>query len=208
MGLALAGIEDPLNSFCSSYEKLARDIREGIEEGFSEGLREGIKQGFVDGIKECRDTGFENIEVTEMEGVLKYALEAASDESARTKIKRTVSNEYWAKISPLFKQKMIEACNRAVEEIKDANFELDKKPPSYIRSCVNASLEKITGFIGDVSGGVREKLPTGMIFGSFFDSLQDELNRDLAKNLETCKERIFEVVDSKTIDERLDYERH
>jgi hypothetical protein len=193
----LSWTEEFLNSYCSSYEKIAKDIREGIDEGFSEGLRESMKLGFVEGIKECRDTGFDNIEVRDMEEGLKNALETSSNESALTIIKRAVSNEYWAKIGPSFRLKMEEACNKTVEEIHSADFEVDGISTTYLESCVNASDEKITEYIGNVCEGVRKNLPTDVIFSMFFNCLQDEFNRDLVKNLKAFKERIRKEIDNK-----------
>lgn len=208
MGLPLAEIENPLNNFCSSYEELAREIREGIEEGFKEGLNEGIKLGFINGIKECRDKGFENIEVPGMEEALKSALDAKSEEAVYATIKQAVSSEYWTKISPVFKQEMVETCNRTLKEMKEVNSEQDKKSLSGIAGSINGSLEKIKGFIAEVTNGVKKDLPLFKVFESFFDCLQNEFDRDLEKNLKMCKERIFEITDSKLVDERLGYERH
>ena len=204
----LVGIGISLDGYCSSYEKIAKDIREGIDEGFSEGLREGVKQGFIDGVKECRKGGFDNIEVKGMEEILECAFETASDETVSATIKRAVTNEYWVKISPSFEQKMEEACNKAVEEIKNADFDLDKRPASHIKSCVGTSAEKITECISDVCKGVRKNYPTDIIFWRFFDCLQDEFNRDLGKNLKACEERICKEIDSKVNNKRLDHERH
>jgi hypothetical protein len=199
VGYTLAGIEELLNIYCSSYEKIAKDIREGMEEGFSEGIRESMKLGFVEGIKECRATGFDKIEVRDMEEVLKNAFEASSDESALTIIKRAVSNEYWARIGPSFKLKMEEACNKIVEEIKIADFKVDGIGITYIESCVSASDKKITELIGNISEGVRKNLPADVVFSTFFDCLQDEFNKDLAKNLNAFEKRIYKEIDNRPI---------
>lgn len=193
----MAGIENFLNGYCSSYEIIAKDICEGIDEGFIEGLREGIKQGFVEGIKECRITGFDNIEVKDIEESLKNTIESASDESAITIIKRAVSNEYWAKISPSFKLEMEEACNKTIMEIKKSVFEVDKASSSDIEICVNAADEKVTGCISNVCEGVKKNLPTYAIFSIFFDCLQDEFNRDLGKNLKGFKEGLCKEIENK-----------
>jgi hypothetical protein len=42
-GYILAEIEVPLDNYCSSYETMAKEIQEGMDEGFNKGLREGIK---------------------------------------------------------------------------------------------------------------------------------------------------------------------
>ncbi|MDD3246409.1 MAG: hypothetical protein PHF18_06090 [Methanosarcina sp.] len=203
----MTGIEDSLNGYCSSYEKIANDICESIDEGFNEGLREGIKQGFIEGVKECRNTGFDNIEVKKMEEILKCAFRTASDETCST-AKQAISNSYLAKIAPSFKQKMGQACNKAVEEIKDADFELDKKSAFCTKSCVDASVKKITVCIGNVCGDMRKKFSTDVTFGSFFDRLQDVFNSELEKNLKACEERICKEIDSKVNNKRLDHERH
>jgi hypothetical protein len=204
----LAGIEELLNGYCSSYEIIAKDIHEGIDEGFSEGLRESMKLGFVEGIKECRNKGFDNIEVRDMEESLKNALETASDESSLSIVNRSVSNEYWAKISPFFKRKMEQACNKTVEEIKNAEFNVDGINDVYIQSCVNASDRKIAEYIDNVCAGIRKNLPGDVIFNIFFDCLQDEFNRDFGKNLKAFTERICKEIDNKANNKRSDHERH
>jgi len=203
----LTGIEDSLNGYCSSYEKIAKDICEGIDEGFNEGLRKGIKKGFVAGVKECRLTGFDNIEVKNMEEILKCAFDTASDETYST-AKQAISHKYLAKVAPSFKQKMEEACNKAVEEIKDADFELDKKSAFCTKSCVDASVKKITACIGNVCADMKKKFSTDVTFGSFFDRLQGVFNSELEKNLKTCEERICKEIDNKVNNKRLDHERH
>lgn len=190
-------IEDSLDGYCSSYEKIANDICEGMDEGFSEGLREGIRQGFIEGIKECRLTGFDNIEVKGMEEILKYALDTASDETLCSIIRQKVSEEYWEKIGPSLKKKMEEACSKVVKEIKNADIELDKKPASYLKNCVNASIENITECIGSVCSDMEKNFLTDIIFKSFFNCLQSEFNRDLDRNLKVCEERICIEIDNK-----------
>jgi hypothetical protein len=204
----LTEIEVPVNDYCSRYETMAKDIREGIDEGFNEGLREGIKKGFVAGIRECMDKGFDNIEVKCMEEILKDAFKTSSDETTRVRIKRTVSNKYREKISPSFKQKMEEACDKAVEEIKNTDFELDKRPASGLKSCVNISVKKIKECIGSAGGDMRKKLPTDLVFGSFFDCLQAEFDRDLDENLKACEKRICKEIDNKIDNKKVDHERH
>jgi hypothetical protein len=199
-GYTLTEIELPIVNYCSSYESIAKDIREGIDEGLNEGIKEGIKQGFVAGIRECRLMGFDNIEVKCMEDILKDAFKTSSAETARIRIRHTVSNKYRDTISPSFKQKMEEACDRAVEEIKNvknADFEPDKRPSSGLKSCVGASVIKIKECIGSAFVDVRKKFSADLVFGSFFDSLQDEFNRDLNENLEVCEKRIWKEIDSK-----------
>lgn len=190
-------IELPINNYCRSYEMMANEIRGGIDEGFNEGLREGIKKGFVAGIRECLDKGFDNIEVKCMEEILKGALKTSSEETARVRIRHTVGNKYREKISSSFKQKMEEACSRAVEEMKNANFELDKRPASGLKICVNTSIKKIKECTGSACEDMRKNFPTDLVFGSFFDSLQVEFNRDLDENLEACEKRIWKEIDSK-----------
>ncbi|MGB9939419.1 hypothetical protein [Methanosarcina sp.] len=56
-------IEVSLNDYYSSYETMAKEIREGIDEGFDERVIEGIKQEFVAGIRGCRVSGFNNNEM-------------------------------------------------------------------------------------------------------------------------------------------------
>ncbi len=207
----MAELEVPIDNYCSSYEKMAKEIREGVDEGLNEGIKEGIKQGFVAGIRECRLTGFDNIEVKCMEEILKDAFKTSSAETARIRIRHTVGNKYRDTISPSFKQKIGEACDRAVEEIKNvknADFEPDKRPVSGLKSCVGASVKKIKECIGNACGDVRKKFSTDLVFGSFFDSLQDEFNRDLDENLEACEKRIFREIDPKTEKQRADYGRH
>jgi hypothetical protein len=196
-GYTLTEIELPIGNYCISYETIAKEIREGVDEGLNEGIKEGIKQGFVAGIRECRLTGFDNIEVKCMEEILKDAFKTSSVETARIRIRHTVSNRYRDRISPSFKQKMGEACDRAVEEIKKTDIELDKRPISGLKSCVNASVKKIKECIGNSCGNMRKNFPDDLVFGSFFDSLQDEFNRDLDENLEACEKRIWKEIDSK-----------
>lgn len=190
-------IEVPVNDYCSKYEIMANDIREGMEEGFNEGFREGIKQGFVAGVRECMVTGFGNIDVKGMEEILKGAFETASDEAIRITVRRTASNEYREKISPSFKKKMEEACNNAVEEIKNTDFELEEMSSSKLKNCVDTSVKKIRGHIGNACGGAKKKPPTDMIFKLFFDTLQEEFNRDLDENLKACEKRICKEIDNK-----------
>ena len=197
-GYTLTEIEVPVNDYCSRYETMAKDIREGMDEGFNEGLREGIRQGFVAGIRECMATGFDNIYVKSMEEILKDASKNSSDETIRVTIKQTVSNEYREKISPSFKRKMEEACGKAVEEIKKADFEMDMRPASGLKNCFCASVKKIKECIGNTCGDIRKNFPTDVIFGSFFDSLQDEFNKDLDENLDACEKRICKEIDRKT----------
>lgn len=200
-GYTLTEIEIPVNDYCSRYETMAKDVREGMDEGFNEGLREGIKQGFIAGVRECMATGFDNICVKSMEEILNDASKKSSDETMRVTIKRTVSNEYREKISPSFKRKMEEICNKAVEEIKNADFELDNRPASSLKNCVCTSVKKIKECIGNTCADIRKNFPTDVIFGSFFDSLQDEFNKDLDENLDTCEKRICKEIDCK-IDNR------
>lgn len=210
-GYTLTEIEVPIDNYCSSYESIAKDIREGIDEGLNEGIKGGIKQGFVAGIRECLDRGFDNIEVKCMEEILKDAFKTSSAETARVRIRHTVGNKYRDRISPSFKQKMGEACDKAVEEIKNvknADFEPDKTPVSGLKSRVNPSFEKIKECIGSVCGDVRKKFSSDFVFGSFFESLQDELNRDLDENLEACEKRICREIDPKIEKQRADYGRH
>lgn len=143
-----------------------------------------------------------------MEEALKSALDAKSEEAIYATIKQAVSTEYWTKISPVFKQEMVETCNRTLKEMKEAKSETDKNSPIGITGSVNGSLEKIKGFIAEVTKGVRKSLPSYKVLEIFFDCLQNEFDRDLEKNLKVCKERIFETTDSKLFDERSDYERH
>jgi hypothetical protein len=187
---------------------MAKEIREGVDEGFNEGIKEGIKQGFVAGIRECLDEGFDNIEVKCMEEILKDAFKTSSDETIRVRIKRTVSNRYREKISPSFKEKMQEACDKAVEEIKKTDFELDKRPASGLKLCVNISVKKIKECIGSASGDLRKNFPKDLVFGSFFDSLQAEFNRDIDENLKACEKRICKEIDHKTENMGADYGRY
>jgi len=204
----MTDVEVSLNDYCSKYETMAKEIHEGMDEGFNEGLREGIKKGFVAGIRECLDKGFDNIEVKCMEEILKDAFKTSSEETTRVRIKRTVSNRYREKISPSFKQKMEEACDKAVEEIKNTDFELDKRPASGLKICVNTSIKKIKECIGSACADMRKNFPTDLVFGSFFDSLQAEFDRDLDENLKACEKRIFREIDHKTENQRADYGQH
>lgn len=204
----MTGIEDSLERYRSNYEKVAKEVCEGIDEGLSEGLKKGIQQGFLEGIRECRLTGFDNIEVKGTEEVLKCALNTASDEAVCSIIKQKVSEEYWKKIGPSLKKKMEEACSRVVEEVKNADIELDEKPASYMKSCVNSSIENVTECIGNACSDVKRNFLTDMIFGSFFYCLQSEFNRDLESNLKVCKERICKEIDNKINDKKADHERH
>lgn len=202
----LVGIEDIFNGYYSSFEMIAKDIREGIDEGFIEGFREGIKQGFVEGVKECKSKGFDNIEVGDLDHVLKYTLETGSNESARDIIKQAVSDEYWMKIEPSFKQKMDDAYYGVVEEIRNTDFEVNKKPASYINNCLDAPAKKIMEGIGDVCGGVREFISEDEIFMNFFCCLQNEFNRDLGKNLKAYEKRICAEIENKIDSECPDHE--
>jgi hypothetical protein len=106
---------------------------------------------------------------------------------------------------------MEEACDRAVEEIKNAknaDLEPDKRPVSGLKICVNTSFEKIKECIGNACGDVRKKFSADPVFGSFFDYLQDEFNRDLDENLEACEKRICREIDPKIEKQRADYGRH
>jgi hypothetical protein len=204
----LAGIGDSLDRYCSSYEKIAKKICNGIDEGFNEGLREGIKQGFVEGVKECRLAGFDNIEVEIMEETLKCAFKNASDETVCSKVKQVTTTRCLAKISLSFKQEMEEACNNVVEEIKNADFELDTKSAFCAKNCVDTSIEKIKGCIGDVCGDVIKKFPADRIQGTFFDHLQEMFNNELDRNLKACEDRICKEIDYKVNTEKADHERH
>lgn len=142
----MAEIEVPIENYCRSYESIAKKIREGMDEGLNEGIKEGIKQGFIAGIRECRVKGFDNIEVKCMDEILRDAFKTSSAETARIRVRHTVSNRYRDSIGPSFKQKMGEACDRAVEEIKNAknaDFEPDKRSVSGLKSCAGASVKKI-----------------------------------------------------------------
>lgn len=202
----LVGIEDIFNVYYSSFEMIAKDIREGIDEGFIEGFREGIKQGFVEGIKECKSKGFNNIEVGDLDQVLKYTLETGSNESASDIIKQAVSDEYWMKIEPPFKQKMDDAYYGVVEEIRNTDFEKDIKHVSCIKSCLDASVKRIMECIGDVCGGVRKYISEDEIFMNFFYCLQDEFNRDLVKSLKAYEKRICAEIENKIDSECPDHE--
>lgn len=197
-----------LNDYRSSYEKMAKEIREGMNEGFNEGLVEGIKQGFVDGVKECRSVGFGNIDVKSTEEILKFAFETASGEALGVAVRRTVSREYKAKIGPSFRKKMKEECDKAVEDIRRADLELDKGSASDLKNSVEASAKKIKEFVGGAFGGIRKNLPVDVVFRSFFESLQEELNRDLDRHLKACEIRICKEIDNKIDKRRLDHERH
>ena len=210
-------IEASLDGYCSSYETMVEDILEGMEEGFHEGLREGIKKGFLAGVCACRTTGFDNLDVKCMERILKDACKTALDETTSDEttsdpmyitIKQTVSNEYRAKIGPSFKQKMEEACNKAVEEIRDADIELDKRSAFELKSCVDTSAKTIQVCVGNACGSMRKNIPTDVVFGSFLDCLQDEFNKDLKNNLKVCEERICKEIDCKLDCKRVDHERH
>lgn len=157
-----------LDNYGNSYEKLAKEIREGMNEGFNEGLVEGIKQGFVDGVKECRSVGFGNIEVKSMEEILKLAFEIASGEALGIGVRRTVSRVYKEKIGPSFRKKMKEACDMAVEDIRRADFELKNESASEYQNQVLGSFKKIKELVGRAFGGVRRTLPVDVIFKSFF----------------------------------------
>ncbi len=189
--------EVSVGDYYSKYEMMANDIRAGMDEGFNEGFREGIKQGFVAGVRECFVTGFNDIDVKGMEEILKDAFETASDEAIRIKVRRTASNEYKEKISPSFKKKMEEACNKAVEEIKDVDFELEEQSASELKDSVGISVKKVRECIGNAFRGAKKKLPTYVIFRLFFDTLQEEFNRDLDENLEACEKRICKEIDNK-----------
>ncbi|MGB9927635.1 MAG: hypothetical protein ACPK85_04450 [Methanosarcina sp.] len=199
-------IEISLNDYCGSYETMSKEIQEGIDEGFNEGLTEGIKQGFIAGIKECRDTGFDNIDVKSTEEILKIAFKIASDEAIEITVRKAVSDEYNEKVSPSFKKKMEEACSKAVEEIKNADFELDEVSASKLKNRVDASVERVRECIGSACGGVKKNLPKDMIFKIFFGSLQDEFNRDLDENLKACRMRICKEIDSKITSKKVDHE--
>ncbi|WP_440956044.1 hypothetical protein ACSAZK_03570 [Methanosarcina sp. Mfa9] len=198
-------IEASLDGYCFSYETMVKEILEGIDEGFREGLREGIKKGFVAGICECRTAGFDNLDVKCLERILKDACETASDEAVCITIKQTVSNEYRAKIGPSFKQKMEEACNKAVEEIRDADLELDKRSASELKGCVDASAKTIKVCVGNACESMRKNFPADVVFGSFFDCLQDEFNKDLDKNLAVCEKRVSKEIDCKLGNKRVDH---
>jgi len=202
----LTEIEASLDGYCRSYETVVKDILEGMDEGFSEGLREGIKKGFAAGVSECRTAGFDNLDVKCLERILKDACETASDETVCVTIKQTVSNEYRAKIGPSFKQKMEEACKKAVEEIRDADIELDKRSASELKGCVDASAKTIKVCVGNACGSMRNNFPTDVVFGSFLDCLQDEFNKDLKKNVEVCEKRICKEIDCKLDNKRVDHE--
>lgn len=205
---ALAGIEDILNGYYKSYEMIAKDIREGIDEGFSEGFREGLKQGFIEGIKECISKGFDQIKVEDMNQVLMHTLENCTSETASAVIKRDVSNEYWGNIRPSFKQEMEDAYYKTVEEIKNADLDVGEKSAFYIKSCVDLSAKKIVECVGNVCDVVRPNSPTDVIFKNFYYCLQDEFNRDLDKNLKAYEKMICTEIDKKINCERLDHERH
>ena len=195
-----------LNDYSSSYGKTAEEIREGIDEGFSEGYREGIKQGFIDGVKECMATGFSNIEVKSTEETLKCAFETASDEAVNVSITRAVSNKYREKIGPSFKKKMEEACNNVVEDIRKADFELEKISASELKICIDASVKKIKECIDSSFEGIREYLPENLVFGSIFNGLQDGFDNDLEEKLKACEIRICKEIDNKICNRQVDYE--
>lgn len=186
----------------------AKYIREGIDEGFTEGFREGLKQGFIEGIKECRSKGFDQIEVKEINQVLEFTLETGTNESASDVIKQAVSDEYRSNIGSSFKQEMEDAYYKGSEEIKNANFEVDEIPVSYIKSCVGTSIEKIMECIGSAFWGVKKNLPANMLFIHFFYCLQDEFNKDLGKNLKAYEKTICTEIGKKIKSERFDHERH
>jgi hypothetical protein len=204
----LAGIEDSLDGYCSSYEEIAKDICDGIDEGFNEGLREGIKQGFLEGIKECKLAGFDNIEVETLEETFKCAFKSASNATVCSKAEQVIADRCLAKISLSFKQKMEEACNKAVKEIKDADFELDTKSAFCAKNYVDNSITKIKGYIGNVCKDVSNKFPEGCIQEIFFDRLQGVLDSELDRNLKACEARICKEIDSKVNTEKADHERH
>jgi hypothetical protein len=204
----LTDIVVTLDNYRNSYEKLAKEIREGMNEGFSEGLVEGIKQGFVDGVKECRTVGFGNIDVKSTEEILKIAFGSASGEALGIAVRRTVSRKYKAKIGPSFRKKMKEACDKAVEDIKRSDFELDERFASEYQNRVSGSVKKIKESIGTAFGGIRRTLPVDEVFRNFFEGLQEELNRDLDMHLKACERRICKEIDNKIEKKRADHERH
>lgn len=186
-----------LNDYLMNYRNTAKEIHEGVDEGFSEGYKEGIKQGFIDGVKECLAKGFDNIEVKSTEETLKLAFETASDESVNVSITRAVSRKYREKISPPFKKKMEEACNKVVEDIKKADFELEEIPASELKICVDTSVKKIKECIDGAFVGIRKNLPEDLIFGSVFNGLQDGFDNDLEENLQACEKRVCKEIDNK-----------
>lgn len=186
-----------LNDYLGSYGEMAKEIHEGMNEGFNEGYKEGIKQGFIDGVKECLASSFNNIEVKNVEETLKCAFCTASDEAVNTSITCTVSRKYREKIGPTFKRKMEEACNKVVEEIKKADFELDEVPASELKICVDASVKQIKERIDSAFEGIKESLPKEAVLGSIFDGFQDGFDNDLEENLKDCETRICKEIDNK-----------
>jgi hypothetical protein len=53
---------------------------------------------------------------------------------------------------------------------------------------------------------VKKKLPIDVIFRIFFDTLQEEFNRDLDENLEACEKRICKEIDDKIVCRKADHE--
>ncbi len=205
-GSTLTEIDVILDDYRSSYGKTAEEIREGMDEGFSEGYREGIKQGFIDGVKECMATGFNNIEVKSTEETLKCAFETASDEAVNVSITQAVSRKYREKIGPSFKKKMEEACNNVVEDIRKADFEMEKIYASELKICVDASVKKIKECIDSAFEGIKENLPENLVFGSIFNGLQDGFDNDLEEKLKACEIRICKEIDNKICNRQVDYE--
>jgi hypothetical protein len=92
---------------------------------------------------------------------------------------------------------MKEACNKAVEDIKRSDFELDKGSASEYQNRVFGSVKKIKESAGSAFGSIRRTLPVDVVFRSFFEGLQEELNRDLDMHLKACERRICKEIDNK-----------
>lgn len=176
---------------------MTEEIQEGIAEGFNEGLREGIKQGFIDGIKECRDLGFSNIDVKSMEEVLENSFKIVSDKTIQITFRQVVGKEYRENVSPSFKKKMEEACNKAVEGINNSDCEMGEAAALKLMYRVDVSIEKIRECIGNACGTVKEQFSTNTVFESLFDCMQDEFKKGLDKNLEACEKSAYKAIDSK-----------
>jgi hypothetical protein len=166
-GLALTEIKVLLNDYLDNYGEIAKEIHEGVNEGFNEGYKEGIKQGFIDGVKECLASGFNNIEVKNVEETLKYAFCTASDEAVNTSITRTVSRKYREKIGPAFKKKMEEACNKVVENIRKADFKLEETPASELKICVGISVKQIKECVDGTFGTLKKNYRRKRYSGAF-----------------------------------------
>lgn len=89
------------------------------------------------------------------------------------------------------------ACTRLVDELKQSRQHVSAAVAAGSKKAVELAVKKIKERVGGICGDVRKKLPTDVVFGSFFDGIQAGFNSDLDAGLKACEKRIDAAIDEK-----------